>query len=769
MTQEIVDLFDTYHYGALQRMAEIVGLDRELAKDDLVAEMTASYFTERRIRASLMLLDDTARAVFVRLRQLGGEMATRQLRETLLDEGLVEEPGAEGGFLRGRVYGLGAPYADGNYVGKVERGDSPVFEDVMARLALHGLVFSRDTGNSYSGYPYKVRLHPGATVFIPEAVKRHLPHPEEGLPTPPVWEPQRVETGAPDVLLRDLYLTWDLARRSDIRLIQSGFVGKRSLRAINEALLVPDATLETARREDEARRLHLLCRLLEALGLVQRTADHLLAVEPEGSPIPAFWGWSPGNQVLACLDAWESLGGAEGPSVQIGEYFPRYAQARSILRSFLAELNSEVWFRAEDLLSAIQEEHDSFLFSTHFGPQRSRDNPYGQAYGRSGGGTQFYQRTELRFVKRCLRGFLHEAGVVALGYEADEVRRFGVTEAGRALLNGERPQSLGGQAAGAGKVVVQPTFDVIAMGPLGLDIMARLDLCAERQRVDRAVFEYRLSRTSLDEARRWGVPAEQVIEFLEAVSETSFPQNVRRTMDSWARMQERILFRRAVDLLETAGEDELKGLIDDPEIGPNLARAVAPNVALLEDGRRGALVEALIKRGYLPVTSDARPDSADDSVFVHEDGLIEALHTVPGFLVRSRVERLAEPEGDLTWRLTPRSLGRAGGGRECVLDLLRELERLHCGRLPDGLRQWVKAEGQYYGSAVTETLTLVAFHDREALDELRAEDPEVAALLTPFEAGDRALAVVATERLPDVAERLAAFGVEVRDGAISST
>jgi hypothetical protein len=238
-------------------------------------------------------------------------------------------------------------------------------------------------------------------------------------------------------------------------------------------------------------------------------------------------------------------------------------------------------------------------------------------------------------------------------------------------------------------------------------------------------------------------------------------------MDSWGHSQERIVFRRAVDLLEAA-DDDLPELTDDSEISPHLARSVAPNVALLKDGGRDALVAGLTEHGCLPVISDARPDSADDSVVVHADGLIEALHPVPGFLVRSRVERLAEPEGDRTWRLMPELFRQAGGSRERVLDLLGELERLHRGPLPEGIERWAKAEGQYFGSAATETLTLVAFRDRQAMEELRAEDPELASLLTPFEAGDRALAVVATDRLPDVAERLAAFGVKVREASISS-
>ncbi len=768
MTGEIIDLLETYHYRALQRMAEVAGLEADLRKDDLVAEMTANYFTGERIRSSVMCLDGRARGVLYRLLHLGGEMATVRLRQTLLDEGLVEEPSAPGRFRRGGVYGLGAPYAESNYVGTVSQLDSPVFEDVMARLTLHGLAFSRDPRNNYGGTPYKVRLHPAATIYVPEAVRRHLPDPEAGPLTPEAWKPDRVERGAPDVLLRDLYLTWDLVRRGDVRLIKSGFVGKRSLRAINETLLAQDTSLEDAQREDEATRLHLLRRLLEGLGLAERKGGFLCAVAPDDGLIPRFWAQSSGQQLLACLDVWQSMGGVSGLDSQVEVYSPRYAEARRILRATLADLGPDVWLEREDVLVAVQEAYEAFLFPERFGGQRLRRSPFQQAYGQPvAHGVPFFQRAELTFIEQCLRGFLHEAGVVELGVDGDTASRFKVTEAGHALLSGRTPADLEGQSDGGGKVVVQPTFDVIAMGPVGLDTLARLDICAERQRVDRAVFGYHLSRASLDQARRWGVTAAQVMVFLETKSETGLPQNVRRSIDGWARSQERFVFRRGVDLLEAAGDNELRALLDDPEIDQHLSRAVAPSVALVRDGQRGVLVAALAGRGFLPARASAEPASADDSVIVHEDGLIEAAHAVPGFQVRSRLAKLAEPDGDGTWRLTPASVRRAGGSRKRVLDLLDELGRLHRGQLPETVIRWIKAEGRYYGSANTETLTLIAFRDRQALEELREKDPDLASLLRPFRAGDRALAVVPTGRLSDVRERLAVFGVQVREERIS--
>jgi hypothetical protein len=75
----------------------------------------------------------------------------------------------------------------------------------------------------------------------------------------------------------------------------------------------------------------------------------------------------------------------------------------------------------------------------------------------------------------------------------------------------------------------------------------------------------------------------------------------------------------------------------------------------------------------------------------------------------------------------------------------------------------IKAWGQYYGDAAAETVTLIEFRDRMTLQELNAR-PELAPYLTPFVAGERALAVVPTEDLPQLREILKQLGIEVKEG-----
>ena len=61
-----------------------------------------------------------------------------------------------------------------------------------------------------------------------------------------------------------------------------------------------------------------------------------------------------------------------------------------------------------------------------------------------------------------------------------------------------------------------------------------------------------------------------------------------------------------------------------------------------------------------------------------------------------------------------------------------------------------------------ETLTLIEFSDREIMAEL-LQHSDLKTLLTPFPTTDRALAVVATEKLSQVQEILTQIGVRVKD------
>lgn len=762
---EIMQLLETYHSNVLWEIAQAGGLEvikdgSRLRKSELLPLMEAEFFTPARIQFSLSRLDKRELTVLNHLLRREGPTPTDSFRRQMIRSGVTAEAQET---ERHRYYSGGVPYASG-YTGNPHRPRSRIFEDIIARLTYHGLVFSQGAELSTGGVPYKLQYHPGRSLYVPEFVRRHLPPPETLIESTQ-WQPDRIQAGVPAFLLRDLYLYWDFVRQNEVPFIQAGFVGKRPLKAINELLLIPDPMLDSVRREDETERLFLLRQMLQELGLVHQKEGYLRPIVEDPLHIPEFWAATSLQQLGECVRVWPQFEGNVPSGGEISNFSPRYAHARQALLDTLKDY-SDQWFEAEELLEYILIKDMDFLF-----PEHSRIANYRGSWYHSYSGNYYYGSTsallermeelESRFVKSCLTGFLHQAGVVDLGYDGDSLQGFRLSPAGRALLTEEVVEPPDQEQPG--KIIVQPNFQVMAIGPVGLDTLAWLDLFAVRENVDRGVFEYRLSRESIYHAQQLGMEVTGIQRFLEQAADMPLPQNVRRSLSEWATHYERIVFRSGVSLIQAADAELLDALVEAPDTGPHLARPVSDEVALVLQDRKQELIAALVERGLFPAVSRGEPEAADDSVIIEQDGHIRPVHAVPSLHLRGRLSRMAERNGE-EWQLTRQSIRRAGGSKRRVLDVLQELRRLHRGPFPETWVERVKAWGGYYGAVAIEDLTLIELRDVETLAELRQQHPELNLYLTPFPAGNRALAVVPGEHLERVREILARFGVSIKEG-----
>jgi hypothetical protein len=775
-TDEISAILDTYHSATLFEMAHAAGLDvsegkRKLPKADLLEKVRNEFFTQERVLASLAKLDERERAVLDRLLLHGGTAPAKSLKREVIRAGLATEVQPAEKTRAGYRYTRGVPYARGEYSGSPNRPQSTVFEDVIARLTYHGLVFSRDTGvKTIGGAQHKLQFHPANTLYVPEIIRRYLPEPA---PVPPTdaTQPDRVQEGHPELLLRDLYLYWDYVRRNPVPLVQGGAVAKRSLKAINGILLMPDPSLDKAKGENDAGRLLMLRQLLAAFKLVQGVGGQLRLTGKNALDMPEFWNWPRVKQVNACVEAWSRLGGLGELDSKASQYLPQYVHARQVMLDVLKTLPARIWLEPEELVEQMYVKDVDFLFAEHSRVEAHRGGWYysyggGHYYGQAPEILKVLERFEAEFVATCLTGFLHQVGAMELGFpkESDRLMAFRLTSLGQSILKSLPDAETSGESNDTGRLVVQPSFQLIAVGPVSLALLATLDLFAERQRADQGAFEYRLSRESVYRAQQLGMSAGEVIRFLEQTAHAELPQNVRRSLEEWAAHHERIVFRTGVSLLQAADASLLDRLMQDPRTGSFVARAVSPEVAIIARRGQGKLVSALVEQGLFPAVSGAQPQSADKSVVVQEDGTIRAIHAVPSLHLRGRISRLAEETGaEGEWRLTPASIGRAGGSKTRVLGILEELGKLHRGtELPEELVEQIKAWGGYYGDAAAQTLTLIEFRDQSALDELMQRSDLT--YLTLFPAGNRALAVVPRDKLAQVKEVLAGLGVRVREG-----
>lgn len=778
MTSEIEQIIDAYHTTTLRMMAEEAGIgartkSKKITKSVLADVLPGWYFSQERVQASYAKLQPLERDVLNRLLLRGGRTATRILRrETQRADLTTAPPEPEKDRFGHARYRGGVAYAYNDYNGTPHDASSAVFEDVIARLTYHGLVFSQTQKQYGGGTNYKMQFHPAETLFVPEVVRRWLPAPEPLPMGVTDWEPARRQSADPMPYLRDLYLYWDFVRRNGVELIRGGFVGKRMLKTINDLLLTPDPRLDDVRHEQETTVLYPLRNMLEALALVRVVNNKLAAAGKDALEIPAFWSGALAEQIGACLRQWPQLQRDADFHAEAEKYGPRYEAGYRALLNKLPNVPTDLWVEPADLLDELQNDDMNFLFSQHEDVETSRYDHYSGYIGGSyyyGNKTEILQdlvRLEALFVRRGIEHFLLPLGLVELGYAAEDNetwQAFRWTPLGQTVLNKAQSPT---PDAHQGTIVVQPNFHVLAMGPVQLNLLAQLDLFAERERADVGAFEYRLTRESVYAAQQLGLDAATIRQTLVQMGGSELPQNVRRTLEEWSAHHERIVFHTRVDLLQAADDALLKKLLETAPSSAHLARPLAPTdaptVALIKERGKKKLVAALLEAEILPAISSANPDAADASVTIDEAGTIQPIHAVPSLHLRGRLDRVAD-ESNGGWRLTEKSVQRAGGSQKKVTALLDELGKLQRGALPAKLVDQLKAWGGYYGAARAETLTLIEFQNQSILDELRAH-PALKDHLTPFAREGRALAIVENGKLAEVKKVLSDFGVTVKKG-----
>ena len=419
------------------REAGVFAKSTKPPRDQIVERMRTAFFTPERIRASLVKLNPLEQKVLNRLLLNGGDVQKQGFERELRKAGLTTmPPPAQPTGRWGQV--ATCSYAPGEKLASVLDRKSIEFQDVLARLTLFGLVFSRHPGGEAT---YKLGLHPGDILHVPSFVRGHLPEPtpvQEAVTV--AWAPARVQHGNPLLFLRDLYLYWDFVRQNDIPLLQSGLVGKRTIRALNQALLAPDLAAENG--EQNGARLYTLRQFLQQLKLVTATAGRLNVTLKSGSEIPGFWQLTQEQQLAEVSRIWLRT---ENPTelAPDGQYFLlQLGHARRLLLGVLL-LKPTQWFDAADFLDELRTRDKNFLIRNRAELLKQRSY-YGMSIGPN------YYRDQAQVVNKLdaleetlLRSavdrFLLPLGLVEVGYTAEATalwQGLRLTPLGVAVLTG---------------------------------------------------------------------------------------------------------------------------------------------------------------------------------------------------------------------------------------------------------------------------------------------------------------------------------------------
>ncbi|HSH04857.1 MAG TPA: helicase-associated domain-containing protein [Anaerolineae bacterium] len=733
-------LLDTYHSDVLRAMVahfKVSAGDKKLLKKDMIRLLAEEGFTAEGVRARYARLTDDERRIFDRLREFGetGQRTPRLKREMLLREWV---DGNEDRWVSGRTYNGFV-----EHVVDLKRQDSLVFEDVLGRLTFEGLVFGEAEGASY-----KLMYQPELHVFVPDFVNQHLPAPA---PAPAVlanWKPDWKRGGNANQFLRDLYLYWDYVRQNSVKLLKAGGVGKRDMKGLAEIMLGEVADINRVRKEEEADYLYKLRQQLTRLGLIEVAGTHLVINEKASN---AFWG-----QTTVAL--WRSyLAQGWGPTMEANEgnyYWVQFQEdwgAQAVI-NYLKQHEVGVWLDRDAVYEGVEEMEPNFLIKNYEQIKNGEQGYHFNNYQRNYILAELAEIEEMFVIKVLIE--LTWAGMVELGGKGEP----------EALFSAVRLTPLGGAVLGdaawemdEGQVIVQPNFQILAMGPVSLKILAQLDGMAERQKADEAVFEYQLTKESVYQAQQYGYDVPAIISFVEEVSGLPMPQNVRRSLREWQGQQERIVFYQGVTVVQTTDEGVLAALMAEVE-GDVM---VTPKVGLVPKEQYEEMLGALLAAGQMPAVGGLNAESADNCMVIDEEGVVEMVHAVPHLYAESRVAAVATAEGNGRWRLQADKVAKIGNSRRKVEKLLDELGQLSRQPLAAKLIQKVKAWGNYYGPVTVDRPILLSFQDQETLAELMV-DEILGALLARFEAGERALATVAEGDLKEVEARLAELGVTLK-------
>lgn len=767
MPERLPTLLNHYYHDTLLRIAESNGLPildpagHRLRKEVLINMLCKRVYTPEAARAGLAQLTPLERTVLDRILLCGGEVQTYILRDELQREGIVQSRPADG-------------VVEGQRRDQPGTAQAHFFEDVIAELTLRGLVLSEDHPQSWNSSA-KLALDPGLRLIVPEPVRNGLPRPawpavEWGsatLPAPPA------ETTVA-LAQRDLFIYWSHARTQGIPVTQLGLVQKRTLRALNEQLILPDPALATAANELKSPRLHFLRLLLQGLQLLQHEGKWITA--EQGGHIPQFWDKSVEERTNACLRVWVHLADwSELSSLGMSSFDLDLQRARALLLDHLRLLEPGIWISADRFLSRLFMAVSHLLF-------KSRDAHPSSAYFYEGhlapqNGSQRLAEVEGTFVGGALSGPLHWMGIVDIAADGSRLLAFRLNSSGALALGIKGPgsatpahlanstQNVGAPGSGgAGEIqearlIVQPNFQVFAWGPVSEGTLARVELFADRVKADRSAVEYALSHAAVYRGQRAGLSVDQIIAFLEQTSGAALPQNVLRTLQEWGEQHERIVFHRAVGLCQTGTPEMLNELSDEPAIRSCLQKRLTPTVALLKRGCAHPLRETLLQHGFLPALS-TQTDRCAGRLQAAPDGELAPVHEGPDLLLESCLQSLAE-EREGQFYITEDAVHRATATGLGIREYLGQLNELHRGALPAALQMRIKAWGRYYGKASLQQAMLLEVKDSAMADELM-EDAELAPLLSRFAADPRGrLLLVDADDLERLQHLLDERGIEV--------
>ncbi len=733
---------DIYHNNILREIAEQLGvLDKahDKRKATLVALLTKEIPRRATYRREIAALSEAGRGTLALILRRGGSATVADLTMPLTLSGMVR---------------LGD---------EKQTGDTrlPTINEALLSLLRQGLLVNV---TPLTGSSTRRTFSPLYNLEIPPEVIKKLPQDLLKAPQPDfkrhiMAPPPQVVSRSTEDAMRRLFFVWAELHRQPGKELQAGGLYKRDLRRLAQSM-----GLELAA---EKATLYHLINLLFALRLLGRKNGTIIAVADETAL--HFWEQGSAVQLGALAKAYLHVGGRPiiPPSLNVGYSYSRatpheFAWMHQQIWGLFQKITEPLWFPCTTFLQLLNHGRaGNFLF-----PENDVDNlikgvswySWGAARGKKEAQLkQTLRETETTMLHQLLEQW-QWAGMVDLGYDGQSATPVAL----RLSLRGhaailEQPFE---EPQGEGQIILQPDFQVLAMGPVSLATLATLERFTEREQMQPAAVSYRLNRESVYHALQTGMSVAEMLSFLTESTGQPVPQNVERTLQEWRAQHERIVIRRDVLILQVGYPERLVSLAADRQ----LARYLHPldeRTAWVRTQDMPKVKRRLWRLNLLPAFSRGPEADLPASMRWDEQGRLSPRHPVPSLYATGTARRIAE-ECEQGWQLTPQSVQLAVSTGFTAPEIIALVERLTGGPLDAAWRKQLQAWGHHYGSTQTAQVRLLRFENTEALTGLRKADKRISRWMRPLSKKSN-LAVVNEKQWEEVRILLAEWGVTIEE------
>lgn len=634
----------------------------------------------------------------------------------------------------------------------------PQAQHVMYDLLHKGLIMNV----AASSFDQSSRTLTLQTTFdVPAEVRSVLPLAllRQPAPRPDLFaradvRPEQTASRDLGAFLRELLFVWTELRNQPAQPLKSGGLGKRERRRLAEAigLAAPEGLDSVA----------WLYEVLVALNLVQESGTEISAVE--GHAATLFWSAKQAQHAhdlrrayarMTCPLCQDRAAIRLTGYLQGLEVLPPTVLRERILET-LGQLATAGWVPFDFVMNLLTGGlPGSFIFTEQtvgiiYGQLRYYGNTYRAEVERTLSGMELD-------LARCALEELRTMGLVELGYDSTEavcpvVIR--TTQEAMPTPPVGQPPSI---VEEPWQMILQPDFQVLALGPVPLRILAGVEQIARREKIDETVITYRLTRDAIYKALQGGESVETITAYLEETTGQVIPQNIQRSLEEWYQQYERIVIRRSVRILQVDTPERMLVLLDVPELRSLLHPIDERTAWFLPDGL-DRVQQTLLDLELLPATS--RGAQADLPNSMRWQGVeLEPRTASPSLYVTGMLMCFAEPNGR-RWLLTPESIEKASTSGYTPAKIAATLQTLTGSALPADVEKRIMAWGRHFGTGQTAQVRLLRLKRSESLGELRAAEPLLHRWLRPLP-GTENLAIVNEAHWDEVSALLASWGVDV--------